>query len=288
VNELVLIAPPVGEPVSVADMYIQLGMAVPTDDGLNNVMTAKLSRAISAARRMCDTYTRSVYLSQKWLLKLDGFPSIDMRYHDGYRHQILLPKLPFQSIEFMKYVDTSGILQTLTQDTSYGTDPAAPQYGFQLESGSETQPARLLPPWARPWPPTRRVPASVLVQFKCGFGGPVKGATIALDSAIVQGPVFLPGDVGEAVTVPAAGTGGGDLVTSIASVDVDGQATLADPVVAAVAPATSLWVGDPIPESILQAIMLQAEFFFTQGGDIDMAVPRVIRMLLDEHRNLVA
>lgn len=287
-NDLVLITPPVGEPVSVDDLYTQLGMVRPADDALNNAYTAKLSRAIGAARRMCDTYTRSVYLSQKWLMKMDGFPPIDMRYHGGERHTIRIPKLPFQSIEFMKYIDTSGELQTLLQDSSNGTDPAAPQYGFQLDPGSETQPARLLPPWARPWPPTRKVPSNVQVQFKCGFGGPVTGATITASTAIVQGPVFLPGDVGQPVTVPSAGTNGVDLQTSIASVDVNGQATLAASVVTAVVATTALWVGKQIPDTIKQAILLQAEFLFTQGGDVDVPLPRVVTSLLDEHRNLVA
>lgn len=287
-NDLVLITPPVGEPVSVGDMYTQLGMVQPADDALASAYSAKFTRAIASARRLCDTYTRSVYLTQTWLLKRDGFPCIDTRYDGGEHHQILLPKLPFQTIGFMKYIDTSGILQTLTQDSSNGTDPAAPQYGFQLDPGSETQAARLLPPWARPWPPTRRVPSNVQVQFKCGFGGPITGVTIAQGAAIVVGAVFLPGDVGQPVTVPGAGSSNADLKTTIASVDVNGQATLANSVTTAVIATTCLWVGKPIPENIKTAILLQAEFLFTQGGDVDVPLPRVIASLLDEHRNLVA
>lgn len=285
-----MITPPVGEPVSVGDMYTQLGMVTPTDLSLSAAYTAKLSRAISAARRLCDTYTRSVYLTQTWLMTLDSFPWADTRYSEGdrRRYQILLPKLPFQSIDSMQYVDVSGELQTLVEDKSRGTDPDLPLYGYQLDRGSETQPSRLFSLWAKPWPPTRRVPENVQIQFKCGFGGYVTGATIAEGAAIVQGPIFTKGDVGQSVIVPGAGTATADLKTSIASVDVNGQATLAANVVTAVDPSTSLWVGKPIPESITQAILLQAEFFFTQGGDMDIPAPRAVRELLDEHRNLVA
>jgi hypothetical protein len=288
VNDLVLITPPVGEPVSIGDMYNQLGMVAPADDALNNAYSQKLGRAIATARRMCDTYTRSVFLTQTWLLKRDGFPPIDMRYHEGYHHAILLPKLPFQSIAFMKYVDTSGVTQTLLQDSSDGTDVNAPQYGFQLDPGSETQPARLLPPWARPWPPVRRVPSNVLVQFKCGFGGPMTGATVTAGEAIVQGLTFLPGDVGQPVTLPKAGAAGADLLTSIASVDGNGQATLARSPVIAITPDVQIWVGQQVPDTIKSAILLMAEFLFTQGADVDVAIPRVITNMLDEHRNLVA
>jgi hypothetical protein len=287
-NDLVLITPPVGEPVCVDDMYLQLGMVKPTDDALSTAYATKLNRAISAARRMCDTYTRSVFLAQTWLLKLDGFPCVDMRYHRHHRHEILLPKLPFQSIQSMQYVDETGTVQPLTQDTSFGTNPSEPAYGFQLDPGSETNPARLMPPWAKPWPPTRRVASSVMIQFKCGFGGPLTGATIAQGAAIVQGLTFLPGDVGQPVTLPSAGVGGIGLATSILSVDGNGQATLATSVTSAIAPATKIWVGKQIPETINQAILLQAEFLFTQGGDMDVPLPRVVTALLDEHRNLVA
>lgn len=285
---IVLIKPPSGEPVSVSDMYVQLGMVEPADVALDAAFTAKLTRAIAAARRICDTYTRTVYLTQTWLLQMDSFPRHDERYSSGWPHQILLPKLPFQSIEFMKYVDTDGNLQTLLQDTTHGQNPASLPYGFLLDNGSETQPARLRPLWAGPWPPTRRVPNAVQIQFKCGYGGPVLGATIAIDTAIVQGLVFLPGDVGQSVIVPGAGVEGVDLKTSILSIDINGQATLKDNVVIAIEPTISLWVGHPVPETIKQAILLQAEFLFSQGGDIDLPPPQIVRLLLDEHRNLVA
>ena len=71
---------------------------------------------------------------------------------------IVLPKPPFQSIVSFNYIDTQGVTQDMTV------------YGFQQDPGSETQPARLTPPFAQPWPPIRRIPNNVSVEFICGYG----------------------------------------------------------------------------------------------------------------------
>lgn len=287
-NDLVLITPPVAEPVTVAEMLVQLGMGPVTDDALSNALTEQLQGFIAAARDMCETYTRSVYMTQTWLMKRDGFPFVPMDYNWDYdRRAIVLTKMPFQSMEFLKYVDTAGVLQALAQDASYGTNPNQTPYGYQLDPGGEIQPARLTPLWASLWPPTRMVPSNVLVQFKCGFGGPVFGAIVA-NSAVLVGPKFLASDVGQLVTLPGAGAGGADLLTSIASVDDAGQATLADAVTIAVTKTTAIYIGKPVPAGIRQAVKFLAQFFYEQGAAIDMEIPRVVKALLDPYRNLVA
>lgn len=296
-NDIVLITPPPVEPVAVTDLLNQMGMVVPSDAGLAASITAQFTALLVAARKDCENYAQRVFITQSWLLRRDSFPGHNLRYEWNGYPQIDLPKPPFQSVDFFKYVDVSGTVQELTVDTTYGTNPANPQYGYQLDRGSETQAARLLPPFARPWPPTRMVPANVLVQFRCGYGGPLT-VTTAEGSPVITGPVFNPddapliaGDAGLAVSIPGAGpvvdTAATALVSHIASVDVNGQATLADNAVTAVTKAAG-WFGDPVPDPILQAIKFLAQWYYEQASIVDQPLPRVVRALLDPYRNLVA
>lgn len=288
-NVPVLVTGPVAEPVSVADMLVQLGMTpIVGDDSSGNLLAARLEGAILAARVGVENYLSRALLTQTWLLAMDGFPPVPMRYsHQDRPHDFVLSRPPFQSVVSFTYVDTTGTQQTLTQDTSNGSN-FAPPYGYQLPPVGADQSARLFPVWARPWPPTRWMPGSVQVTYKCGYGGPVS-ASMDEGSRVLTGPKFVPGDAGQAVSVPAAGAGGGALVTSILSVDDSGNATLAANAVAAVALGTNnVWVGRQVPATILHAIKLYAEFLFAQGGETDQAIPRVVTNLLDYDRNLVS
>lgn len=295
-EDVVLIKAPAAEPVSVSQMMAQLGMGTITDAALTAALNSQLTGYLLAARRDCENYTRRAFITQTWLLRRDSFPGHAFRYQWNGYPEIDIPKPPFQSLQFVQYVDVSGTLQTLTQDTTYGVNPAFPQYGYQLDPGSETQAARLIPPFARPWPPTRMVPGNVLIQFRCGYGGPL---TVSMQegSAVVSvkgGYVFNPGDApvmtgdtGMPVCIPGAGAAGAALVTNIASVDVDGNATLATPAATAVANISG-WFGHPLPQEIVQAIMMLAQFYYEQTSVVDQPLPRVVRALLEPYRNLVA
>lgn len=219
-SDVLLITPPAIEPITLAEAKLQCGFG-PLDDwdhAKQDQLSTQLRAFIAAARRECENYTRRAFITQTWQLQLDNFPGIHLLYNrDGFP-SILLPKPPFQSIGFFRYVDVSGVLQTLVVDTTYGTNPASPQYGYQLDPGTETQPARLLPPWARPWPPVRMVPNNVLVQFTCGYGNTAAS----------------------------------------------------------------------VPSPILIAIKFLVQHFYEVGGAADLPMPRVVRLLLDPYRNLVA
>ena len=293
-NEIILVTPPVAEPVSVAEMMIQLGLGAPADTGLDSQLASQLTGLLLAARQYCENYTRTAFMTQTWLLQRDGWPCNDFRYHIGgdFHSAFYVPKPPFQSIGSMQYVDVDGNVQPLALSTNYGSNPNDPIYGYQLDPGSDTRPARLMPPWAKPWPPTRRVANAVMVQFKCGFGGAVTGS-MTPGSAVLTGPVFNPGDVGQPVTVPGgiAGVSGGPataLVTSIASVDGSGMATLAAAATAAVAATPAIYVGLPVPESVRLAIKFMTQFFFQNGADADLPTPRIVAGLLEMYRNRVA
>lgn len=291
-QDVLITAPPI-DPITLAEAKLQCGFG-PIEDSTreaSSILSDKLRGFIRAATRSCEDYTRRAFITQTWLLRLDGFPGSDWRYNWRGYPAILMPKPPFQSVFFFKYVDTFGEVQDLPIDTDYGNSSL--QYAYQLSRGSEIDPARLLSAWARPWPPVRMVPSNVMVQFRCGYGGPLVGS-MTLDSPVLTGPVFNPddaplmtGDTGTPISVPGAGANGAPLNTFIASVDTNGQATLASAAVAAVSDVT-IWAGVPVPEEIRTAIKMLVEFYYDHGGCEDVPLPRVVRDMLSYYRNDVA
>jgi hypothetical protein len=293
-NEPVLIAPPASEPVTFAEVKLQLGFG-PVEDSTREaalILSDKLRPFMLAARRECENYCRRVFITQRWLLRHDGFPGGDFRY-SGHGSELLLPKPPFQSIDFFKYVDTAGVVQTLALDTSYGNGSL--QYGYQLRRGTLTQPARVLPSWARPWPPARKVPSNVMIQFRCGYGQPITcsmtsgSAVLAVAGGIkfnADDAPLMAGDTGLRISVSGAGANGGALETFIAAVDGSGNATLKDTAVATVTNVAG-WAGQPVPEEIRNAIKLTIEAYYNKGSE-GGELPLAARRQLEYYRNLVA
>jgi uncharacterized phiE125 gp8 family phage protein len=286
-DDAVLILPPASEPVTVDQAKVQLRLD-PGDSDEDDF----LAGLVATARVACEDYARRVFITQRWQLRMEGFPGKDWRYNWNGYPAIVLPKPPFQSIDFVKYVDTFGQVQDLPLDTTYGNGAA--QYGYQLVRGGETAPARLLSAWARPWPPTRMVPGNVMVQFRCGYG---ELLTVSMDpdSAVLTAPVtfnaddapLMIGGTGLPVTVKGAGPDGTDLKTFIASVDESGVATLK---AAASTPVTDgqAWAGHPLPPVISQAILIAVDYLYEHRGETDAPLPQAAKALLDPYRNLVA
>lgn len=163
-DDVVLITPPAMEPVTLAQVKTHAKIFTTADDSYLS------SIVIPAARQAIEDELKQVLITQTWLLKRDGFPGFDPKYETQGYPTIVMPKPPFQSIISFTYVDVAGVTQTLLQTASDGTTVDGQFYGYQLDPGSETQPARLIPPWARPWPPARRLPMAVQVEFVCGYG----------------------------------------------------------------------------------------------------------------------
>jgi hypothetical protein len=206
-----------------------------------------------------------------------------------------MPLPPTQSVDFVKYVDVSGAVQTLPLDTTYGNGGL--QYGYQFARGGETAGARLLSGWARPWPPTRMVPANVLVQFRCGFGQPITcsmtagSAVLTVSGGITFNPDDAPlmaGDTGLPIYVNRAGVGGIDLETFIAAVDGNGNATLAEAASSTVANMPG-WAGVAVPEEIRNAVRLMVEFYYERAqGNLNLNLKDAAEDELGPWRNLVA
>jgi hypothetical protein len=265
-DDVALISPPAVEPVTTAEMKKQARVYHSLDD--DYIATD----IIPSARARIETEVRRALVTQTWLLKLDHFPGFDSTYvHSGYP-ELVLPKPPFQQVLSFTYVDTAGVTQTLNPTGPDGVVPLVngsdPFYGYQLDPGSETQPARLLPPWARPWPPTRLVPMGVQVKFVAGYGTLIS-IGIAQGTNAITGFKFFASDVGLPITIAGAGTPNNatspatptDLVTTIASVDTNGNATTADAAGATVS-GVSQWWRRAIPLDLKKAILLQGAHYY--------------------------
>lgn len=260
-----LVTPPACEPLSLSDAKLQLGM-----DSSETYDDARISRLIVSARRTLENITRRALITQRWTMKLDGWPPLHPLYSARGFPEILIPKPPLQSLVSFQYVDTGGILQTLQQQTDYGAD-ASMMYGYQLNLGSETQPARLTPPWARPWPPLRMVPENVIVDFWAGYCSAVYLSTAA-STAAIAGTKFDPGDDGDDIYIPGAGPAGSMLV-GVLAVDDQGNGTVTP------APSNTVsnvvaFVGGYVPEEILDGMRMQIAYLYAQRGDVlDKNVP---------------
>ena len=118
-----------------------------SDRAASQIVNEKLRAYIIAARQACENWCNRVFVTQRWLAHAsDGFPGKNWRYNwNGYPAAIPLPNPPFQSVDFMRYVDVSGVVQDLPFDTSYGSGSL--QYGYQLYRGTEVAPARIYSSW---------------------------------------------------------------------------------------------------------------------------------------------
>jgi uncharacterized phiE125 gp8 family phage protein len=290
------VTPPQAEPVDLSELKLLLNMPLTA----NPLLDPSLYSFIHAARRDCESAIKRVLVTQTWQWIRDFFPGHNLRYEWNGYPEIRLGYPPLQSVVWFQYIDVAGTPQTLTRDTTFGTNPLNPEYGYQLERGSDTRPGRLLPPFARPWPPTRMVPGNVVVRFRSGYGGPITVSMTAGSAALSvaagsQPSTFNPddapqifSDLGTKISIPGAGPTVGSsattLETSIAAVDSNGNATLADVASNAVSGVTA-WLGRPVPKDLRQSILFQAQFFFEQGGVTDQPLPRVVEVLRKPYLN---
>ncbi|MCL6557197.1 MAG: hypothetical protein K6U74_00060 [Firmicutes bacterium] len=135
---LKLITPPVGEPISVSNVKLKLGIAIA--DVASDI---QIGWMIPAARRWVEQRINRALITQTWALYLDAFPAV-----------ITLPMGNVQSVTHIKYTDQGGTLTTIT--------------GYQQDLVSI--PARLAPAYGGSWPVARSTFNAVEVQFVAGYG----------------------------------------------------------------------------------------------------------------------
>lgn len=256
-KQLTLVTPPAVEPVSLADAKLQLRVTWSSED-------AFITDKIVVARNAVETYTRRALIKQEWLLEMDSFPGTHPLYVRRGFPAIYVPKPPFNRVVSFQYVDTAGALQPLQEQTDYGRDSSF-LWGYQLMPGSDTGPARLTPPWARPWPPTRRVAGCVQLDFLCGYCDAAYVSIAAGALGFISGAIFDPAEDGSMIYIPGAGPLGTRLVSKLA-VDGNGHGRLTP---AATTPVTNAlaFVGGEVPAEILQAIKLHCAWQYARRGD---------------------
>lgn len=101
---------------------------------------------IAVARRQAEIITGRQLISATWELRMDTFPAT-----------IYLPNPPLQSITTFKYLDASGVEQSLVENTNFIVD-------------AYSEPARLTPAFGEVWPVSYSVFNAVRVKYLCGYG----------------------------------------------------------------------------------------------------------------------
>lgn len=133
-----IFAAPAEEPVTLAEVRVQMGKNQVVDTARDTIITAR----IKAARRAAENFTRRALITQTWDLYVDCFEET----HDL--------KADLQTVTFVKYTDEAGVVQTMAT-TDYQVD---------------TVNHRVVRGYNLCWPLTRRVPNAVQIRHVSGYG----------------------------------------------------------------------------------------------------------------------
>lgn len=147
-----LVTTPTVEPVSESELRGHGLVSTNAQDG-------NLSAFIQAARDYAEKRLSRQMLTATWDLRLDYFPR--RQYGDRFRDYgqfsaLEIHKCPVQSVASVKYIDTSGVEQTM--------DPAT--YVVDVHD----EPARITPAFGLYWPIARLITNAVTVRFIAGYG----------------------------------------------------------------------------------------------------------------------
>lgn len=234
------VVPPAAEPLHRTEAKAQSGLLVDQTD-----WDADFDRWISAARDYLEDIAELALLTQTWELTLPRFPS------GSGPMELFRP--PVQAIEWIRYRDTAGELQTLPVD--------------QYRTALELYPAVLVPAIYDCWPATDCSPAAVVIRFRTGFATPA--AANATSNVITPTPQhFVDGDE------LRASNSGGTLPTGLSlrttyfvrDADAAGLKLAATEDGAAIdltsAGTGQLLIGGDVPAKAIQALRLQVAHWF--------------------------
>jgi hypothetical protein len=162
------------------------------------------------------------------------------------------------------------------------------EQGIDYLADIVSRPARITPPFGKFWPISRIQTNAVWIDWAVGYGTPMT-VSIAASSKVLTGGSFLQTDVGASITIPGAvGSPATPLITTIASVDGSGNATLADTATNAVAGSAMYW-GEPVPESIKTAIKFLVNEAYNTREPVEKDLgnmPYTVQRLLYPYRDL--
>lgn len=152
---LKIITTPDSEPVTLSEAKMHLRETLPDNDTLINSL-------ITAARQWAENFTGRALLTQTWDYLLDAFTD----------EAIVLPFPPLQSVTSIKYIDASGVEQTLAT-SEYVVDTAS-------------QPGVVRLAYGKSWPSARAQANAVAIRFAAGYGnasavpGAIKSACLLM------------------------------------------------------------------------------------------------------------
>lgn len=131
----------------VAGAPCEFGLAILTNSP-TDPEDAAIARMIRTARRDCEQYQGRSYVTRTCDLYLDFFPTWEIK--------IELPFPPLQSVEFIRYKDAAGNIQTM------------PVSDYEVDAVGE--PGLISLAWGRSWPATYEGLNVVQIRFTAGYG----------------------------------------------------------------------------------------------------------------------
>lgn len=141
---------------------------------------ALISSLITAARQKVEADTRRALITQTWDAFLEYFPQLFdfgvalnqiMAISQQQRNlEVILPMSPLQSVSFIKYMDTTGVVQT--------QDPAT----YIVDANAE--PGAVRPAYNVFWPYTRIQYNAIQIRYLAGYGASGAAVPEALKHAI--------------------------------------------------------------------------------------------------------
>jgi uncharacterized phiE125 gp8 family phage protein len=185
---LVLVTAPTTEPATLTEAKSHLRVTTTDED-------TYITSLITAARGIAESFLNRALLAQTWDWQLGGF-----------RPCLEVPHAPLSSVTYIKYIDGTGVLQTL----------AVSEYEV-VDAGSTSGPGRIVPAYGKSWPAVRGLPNDVTVRFVAGYGAsadtvpaPIKWAVLLIlaelyarrESALVGAPIVSVPYSAEALLLP--------------------------------------------------------------------------------------
>lgn len=134
-----LITAPTTYPVTLAEAKLHCRVDASDEDAL-------LTALITAATEMAEQKTGRALMTQTWEVTLDAFADT-----------LELTRVPVQTVTYVKYYDTDGVLQTLS--SALYTVSSADDFGF----------GKITPVYGTEWPSAIAQPDAVVVRYVAGY-----------------------------------------------------------------------------------------------------------------------